>query len=197
MALDLDTIRATAERVARSHSLDVVDVEFTGAGKHRVLRISVEKDAAGREQLRELAARGDVSDLLPSGVPIEQLSGVTHEDCSAFAQDFGTLLDVEDLIPGTAEYTFEVSSPGLERKLTRPDEFQRFRGALVKLQTFTPVEGNRHWRGRLTEAASDAITLDPAAVKQKGKRLREAAATSEAVIIPLSNIERAHLLPEI
>ena len=197
MALDLDTIRATAERVARPHSLDGVYGVFAGAGKHRVLRVSVERDAAGRAKLRELAASGEVSDLLPSGVPVEQLSGVTHEDCSAFAQDFGTLLDVEDLVPGTAEYTLEVSSPGLERKLTRPDEFQRFRGALVKLQTFTPVEGNRHWRGRLTDAAPDAITLDPASVKQKGKRPREGAATAEAVTIPLSNIERAHLLPEI
>ena len=64
---------------------------------------------------------------------------MTHEDCAKFAQDFGTVLDVEDLIPG-AEYTLEVSSPGLERKLSRAEDYVRFAGSLVKLQTFTPVK---------------------------------------------------------
>ena len=70
---------------------------------------------------------------------MELLSGVTHEDCATFAQDFGTVLDVEDLIPG-AEYTLEVSSPGLERKLNKAEDYLRFQGSLVKLQTFTPVD---------------------------------------------------------
>src|ERR1035441_10051057 len=68
---------------------------------------------------------------------LEQLSGITHEDCAGFSRDFGVLLDVEDLIPG-AEYTLEASSPGLDRKLSRPEEFQRFLGSLVKIQTFEP-----------------------------------------------------------
>ena len=198
MALDLQTIRAAAERVARSHSLDLVEVEFLGNGKHRVLRVFVEKDAAGREQLRDLAARGETSELLPTGVPVERLSGVTHEDCATFAQDFGTLLDVEELVPGAAEYTLEVSSPGLERKLTRPEEFQRFRGGLLKLQTFTPVDGNRQWSGRLTEATADTITLDLTAVKQKVKRRPGAAVTPPKLVeISLSNIEKAQLQAEI
>lgn len=201
MALDLQTIRAAAERVARSHALDLVDVEFAGSGKHRVLRIFVEKDAAGREHLRELAARGEDCDLLPTGVPVEMLSGVTHEDCATFAQDFGTLLDVEDLVPGTAEYTLEVSSPGLERKLTRPEEFQRFRGGLVKLQTFSPIAGNRHWRGRLAESSADAITLELAGIAS-GKKKRKAGADlaeplPQRIEIPFSNIEKAQLQAEL
>src|SRR5215469_4943636 len=132
MALHLDTIRATADRVAASHGLEVVDVEFAGGGKHRALRVFLEKNAEGR------AAFAQHAETLPKGVPVELLSGVTHEDCEHFARDFGTVLDVEDLIPGS-EYTLEVSSPGLERKLRGPSDYTRFLGSLVKLQTFTPV----------------------------------------------------------
>ena len=108
---------APAERVAASHHLEVVDVEFQGGAKFRTLRVFIEKNAAERAKLAAAAEAGEVEDL-PKGVPVELLSGVTHEDCATFAQDFGTVLDVEDLIPG-AEYTLEVSSPGLERKLYR------------------------------------------------------------------------------
>ena len=115
MALNLDTIRATADRVAASHHLEVVDLEFQGGAKFRTLRVFIEKNAEERAKLAAIAAEEDAA-ARPKGVPVEMLSGVTHEDCAAFAQDFGTVLDVEDLMPGT-EYTLEVSSPGLERKL--------------------------------------------------------------------------------
>ena len=146
MAVQLDEIRATAARVAASHNLELVDIEFQGGVKFRTLRIFVEKNALERAKLAEQAAQGTAGDL-PKGVPVELLSGVTHEDCAQFAQDFGTVLDIEDLVPGT-EYTLEVSSPGLERKLSRPEDFTRFQGSLVKLQTFTPVNKNRQWQGR-------------------------------------------------
>ena len=196
MALALDTIRATADRIASSLGLEVVDVEFQGAGKHRALRVYVEKDAAGRAKLAEQAATEEGASLLPKGVPVEVLSGTTHEDCEAFARDFGTILDVEDLIPG-AEYTLEVSSPGLERKLIKPADYERFRGSLVKLQTFVPVENNRHFTGRLTEFDGQTLTLDLGAVKQKGKNKKSAAQTAPVVQIGLSNVEKAHLVAEI
>lgn len=196
MALQIDSIRATAERVASSLGLEVVDVEFQGAGKHRALRVYVEKDAAGRGKLAEQAATEEGAALLPKGVPVEMLSGTTHEDCEAFARDFGTVLDVEDLIPG-AEYTLEVSSPGLERKLTRSSDYERFRGSLVKLQTFTPVENNRHFTGRLAAFEDGVLTLDLSAVKQKGKAKKQAGGTATSVTVPLSNVERAHLVAEI
>src|SRR6195952_6084519 len=166
MALQLDTIRGTADRVPASHGLDVVELEFTGGGKHRALRVFLEKDEAGRAKLAELAAADAALDI-PKGVPVELLSGVTHEDCASFATDFGTVLDVEDLIPG-AEYTLEVSSPGLERKLLKPAGYERFQGSLAKVQTFTPVENNRHFTGRLISFDGLNFTLDLAAVKQKG-----------------------------
>jgi ribosome maturation factor RimP len=193
MALQMDEIRALAERVAASHHLEVVDVEFGGGGKSRALRVFVEKDAAERKRLAERAAAGEVDDL-PKGVPVELLSGVTHEDCAAFATDFGTVLDVEDVVPGS-EYTLEVSSPGLERTLRRPEEFERFAGSLIKVKTFTAVNSNRVWTGRLTGFANGALTMDLAAVKQKGKAKKAAAA--EVMEIALKDVEKANLVVEI
>ena len=194
----MDAIRALAVRVAASHHLEVVDVEFSGGGKFRALRVFLEKDAEERAKLKALA-EADAELDLPKGVPVEMLSGVTHEDCASFAQDFGTLLDVEDVIPG-AEYTLEVSSPGLERKLYKAEDYQRFVGSLVKLQTFTPVvvgegKGNRQWQGRLAGFADGVLTLDLAAVKQKGKAKKAGSGTQ--VEIALANVEKANLVAEI
>ncbi len=193
MALQLDQIRAIADRVAASHHLEVVELEFSGGAKHRTLRVFIEKDAEGRAKLKELAAAEDSE--LPRGVPAEMLSGVTHEDCTVFTHDFGTLLDVEDLVPG-AEYTLEVSSPGLERKLSKPADFERFTGGLIKVQTFTAINANRHFQGRLTGFQDGMLTLDLAAVKQKGKA-RKAAPAEQSVAIPLANVEKANLIPEL
>jgi ribosome maturation factor RimP len=194
MAIQLDEIRAVASRVAASHHLDVVDVEFTGGSKFRTLRVYLEKDAEERAKLKA-AAEADAELDLPKGVPVEMLSGVTHEDCVQFAQDFGTVLDVEDLIPG-AEYTLEVSSPGLERKLVKAEDYQRFTGSLVKLQTFSPVNANRQWQGRLVKFEGGNLTLDLSAVKQKGKA-KKASAEAQTVEIALLNVEKAHLVAEI
>jgi len=167
MALQMDEIRGLAERVAASHHLEIVDVEFGGGGKSRTLKVFLEKDAAERKRLAERVVAGEVQDL-PKGFPVELLSGVTHEDCAAFATDFGTLLDVEDVVPG-AEYTLEVSSPGLERKLSRAEDYARFAGSLIKVKTFTPVKENRMWTGRLVGFDGGVLTLDLSAAKQKGK----------------------------
>lgn len=193
MALPIDQIRDLADRIAASHHLEIVDLEFSGGAKHRTLRIFIEKDAPTRAKLAELAATEEQNEL-PKGVPAEMLSGVTHDDCVLFAQDFGTVLDVEDIVPG-AEYTLEVSSPGLERKLSRPADFIRFTGGLVKLQTFTPIDANRHFQGRLTAFTGDTLTLDLAAIKQKGKTKK--ANTQQVVQVPLANVEKANLIPEI
>jgi len=192
MALQMDEIRGLAERVAASHHLEIVDVEFGGGGKSRTLRVFLEKDAAERKRLAERVVAGEVQDL-PKGVPVELLSGVTHEDCAAFATDFGTLLDVEDVVPG-AEYTLEVSSPGLERKLSRAEDYARFAGSLIKVKTFTPVKENRMWTGRLVGFDGGVLTLDLNAAKQKGKAKKAAV---ETVAIELKNVEKANLVAEI
>jgi len=198
MAVDLEAIRSAAARVAASHGLDVVDVELSGPAKGRVLRVSLEKNAAGRERLKsELAAGGEglPERLVEGSLNLDQLSGVTHEDCAEFSRDFGVLLDVEDLVPG-AEYTLEASSPGLDRKLSRPEDFERFSGCLAKVQTFEPIAGNRHWQGRLTASNAGTIALDLNAGKPgaSGKSRKTGLRTVE---IALGNIEKARLLPEI
>ncbi|MGB8031937.1 MAG: ribosome maturation factor RimP [Terracidiphilus sp.] len=201
MAVNLDEIRRAAERVAASHGLDVVDIELTGSAKERTLRVSLEKNAEGRAQLKAAAAAGAEGlpeRLLEGSLTVEQLSGVTHEDCAAFSRDFGVLLDVEDMVPGS-EYTLEASSPGLDRKLSRPEDFERFAGCLVKVRTFEPIRNNRHWQGRLMSVpqaarGSGTISIDLAAVKQNSKSRK---AGVNAVEIALSNIEKANLVPEI
>lgn len=203
MAVSLDRIRSAAERVAASHSLDVVDVELAGGAKDRILRVFLEKNAEERARLKaesvqdsgklpEKRARGG-----PGSLSLDWLSGVTHEDCAAFSRDFGVLLDVEDLVPGAA-YTLEASSPGLDRTLSKPEDFRRFVGSLVKIQTLEPINNNRHWQGRLTAVtgsqAGDILALDLAAVRQNSKSRKTGISTVE---IALRNIEKACLVPEI
>jgi ribosome maturation factor RimP len=204
MAVKLEAIRSAAARVASSHGLELVDLELFGPSKERVLRVFLEKNAEGRAKLKAAIAAGADDESLPERLiaeiregtlgpeRLEQLSGITHEDCAAFSRDFGVLLDVEDLIPG-GEYTLEASSPGLDRKLTRPEEFQRFSGSLVKVQTFEPIRNNRHWQGRLTASTGEKITLDLSAVKQNSKSRKAGVSTVE---IALANIEKAQLVPE-
>ena len=200
MALKLEEIRSAAARVAVSHGLDLVDIEFIGPARERTLRIFLEKNAEGRAKLKaaiEAGSEGLPERLVEGRLSVEQLSGITHEDCAAFSRDFGVLLDVEDLVPG-AEYTLEASSPGLDRKLSRKEDFERFVGNLVKVQTFEPIRNNRHWQGRLIASPPDKngeiITLDLAAVKQNSKSRKAGVSTVE---IAFANIEKAQLVPEI
>src|ERR1035437_4315813 len=215
MAVKLEEIRSAATRVAASHGLDVVEIELAGPSKERILRVFLEKNAEERAKLKadlEAGIHGEGNEVLPERLiqetqagklKVEQLSGIAHEDCTAFSRDFGVLLDVEDLVPG-AEYTLEASSPGLDRKLVRPEDYQRFAGSMVKVQTFEPIRNNRHWQGRLTVvsqvretgagAHSETITLDLNAVKQNSKSRKAGVSTVE---IALVNIEKAQLVPEI
>jgi ribosome maturation factor RimP len=202
----LEQIRSAAERVAASHGLEVVDLELVGPGKDRILRIGLEKNAAGRAafkaQLEANLAAGTTEELperLAEGaVNVDQLSCITHEDCAVFSRDFAVLLDVEDMVAG-GEYTLEASSPGLDRKLVKAADYERFGGCLVKVQTFEAIRNNRHWQGRLTAFSptgteGPAITLDLSAVKQNSKSRKTGVATVE---IALANIEKAQLVPEI
>jgi ribosome maturation factor RimP len=193
MALSLDQIRTTAQRVAASHGLDVVEVEYVGAAKDRTLRIFIEKNAEERARLTAPAEAAATAGQHDHPIHREHLSGITHEDCQAFSRDFGTVLDVEELVPGD-NYTLEVSSPGLDRKLHGISDFRRFSGSLIKLQTFEPIVGNRHWQGRLTQVSERAITIDLSALKQKGKSKK---ANQETADIEIANIEKANLIPEI
>ena len=169
MAVDLEKLQAIVERVAASQGLEVVEVELRGGGKARMLRIFIDKPA-----------------------------GVTHEDCANLSREVSTILDVEDAVSG-GSYVLEVSSPGLDRKLFRPADFERFQGSRVKLTTRMPVNGNRHFEGRLEHFESGRLTLD---LTQARKKFRPKQNASEApaphkLELELANVEKANLVPEL
>src|SRR5580704_18785828 len=101
-------IEEIAERVAKPEGIEIVEVELKGGGRHQVLLIVIDKPA-----------------------------GVTHGDCEFISQQVGTILDVEDVIPGT--YNLEVSSPGVERKLLRWKDWERFVGEKAKVVLKEPI----------------------------------------------------------
>jgi ribosome maturation factor RimP len=164
MAFDEQHVHDIAERVAASSGLELVEVELRGSGKSRMLRVFLDKPA-----------------------------GVTHEDCALFSREFGTILDVEDVMPG-GSYVLEVSSPGLDRKLSRAADFERFTGSKVKLMTREPVNGNRHFEGRLESFRDGRLTLDLSEARRKHRPKQDAPQQLE---IELANVEKANLVPEI
>lgn len=91
-------------------------------------------------------------------ISIDKPAGISHADCELVSQQVGTILDVEDVIPG--HYTLEVSSPGVERKLLKPGDFERFQGKKAKVTLREPVEDQRHWEGTLAGFEEGVISLD-------------------------------------
>ena len=137
------------ERVGACEGLEVVEVQLLGGGGARVLRIFIDKP-----------------------------EGVTHADCEMISHNVGTILDEEDVIPG-AHYTLEVSSPGVERKLSKPRDFERFVGQKVKVALREPVENQKHWMGTLKGFTEGILTLEPSPGK--------------SVQFPLEQVEKANL----
>jgi ribosome maturation factor RimP len=123
-------VEEIAQRVAGSEGLEVVEVEVKGGGNQRFVRISIDKP-----------------------------EGVTHADCELMSQQVGTILDVEDVIQG-GRYTLEVSSPGVERKLLKPQDYERFRGKKAKLTLREPVEGRRNWDGTLAGFEDRTVRIE-------------------------------------
>lgn len=164
MTAGLDKIHEIVERVAASSGLEVVEVELRGGGKARMLRIFIDKEG-----------------------------GVTHDDCSNFSREVGTIFDVEDAVPG-GTYTLEVSSPGLDRKLSRAAEFERFSGSLVKLMTREPISGNRYFEGRMTWLGDGRLSLELSGRKKSKKHEGQEAGTK--IEIDLADVEKANLVPE-
>jgi ribosome maturation factor RimP len=175
MAFDVDRVREIAERVAASSGLEVVDIEFRGGGKSRMLRVFLDKCAAAGS---------------------DPLAGVTHEDCAHFSREFGIIVDVEDAVPG-GPYTLEVSSPGLDRKLTRPADFERFTGSRLKVMTRQPLNGNQHFEGRLESFHDGRLTLDLSAASKKSRKRMGPQTTGQKLEIEFANVEKANLVPEI
>jgi ribosome maturation factor RimP len=156
-------IAEIAERVADSEGIEIVDVQLLGAGRGRLLRIFIDRPA------------GDASQDRPHGV--------SHADCEFISRQVGTILDIEDVIPGDS-YTLEVSSPGLERKLSKAKDFERFVGQKAKVVLREPVENQRSWEGRLAGISEGVIALEIAALEPAAGRV---------IRFPLDQVQKANL----
>ena len=157
--MKLDQIREAAERVARPEGIEIFDIEWK-VGKQRFLRIYL--------------------DRLPTEAN-PQGGHITHQDCQFVSEQLSVILDVEDLVPGPS-YVLEVSSPGLDRKLVKLADFQRFAGRLVKIWLNEPVENSKYFEGRLAGIAEGNVKLTV--------RDRE-------LTLPFAGILRANLVVEI
>jgi ribosome maturation factor RimP len=142
-------IAEIVERIGQKEGIDIVEVQLLGGGKARVLRIFIDKP-----------------------------EGVSHADCELISHCVGEVLDAENVVPGEG-YTLEVSSPGIERKLTKPRDFERFVGQKAKFLLREPVENQRRWEGTLAGFSDGVVSLEPSA----GKLIR----------IPLAQVEKANL----
>src|ERR1700680_920352 len=146
-------ITQIAQRAGDPEGIEIVDVQLLGAGRGRVLRIFIDRANAGNQ-------------------------GVSHADCEFISQQVGTIIDVEDVIPGDS-YTLEVSSPGLERKLFKEKDFERFAGQKAKVILREPVENQRRWEGKLAGISDGIVALEPS--------------DGRVIHFPLTQVEKANL----
>jgi len=114
-------------------------------------------EAMGYEIVRVLLLGGQRPTLQ---IMAERIDGgpMTVEDCADISRSVSALLDVEDPIAGA--YTLEVSSPGLDRPLTRLKDFERFAGFTAKLETRLAVDGRKRFKGTLKGVEGDEVLLD-------------------------------------
>lgn len=110
-------------------------------------------------------------------VYIDKPGGVTIADCERVSRSLSGMLDAYDPIDGS--YILEVSSPGVERPLSRESDFENFQGEMVKIYTREPVAGKKYFGGKLLKATADSVEI----LLEKGEPLK----------IPLGIIKKAHL----
>src|SRR3990172_8396494 len=91
-------------------------------------------------------------------VYIDGPAGVNVDDCARVSRQLSALLDVEDPLPG--QYTLEVSSPGLDRPLVKPEDFKRFVGETIKVKMHVPLQGRKNFSGKLVDAAADHVVVE-------------------------------------
>jgi ribosome maturation factor RimP len=109
---------------------------------------------------------------------IDHPQGIGLDDCEKVSLAVSALLDVEDPLPG--QYNLEVSSPGLDRKLTKIEHFQRFAGETVKVQTRFPIAGRKRFRGTLVSSDDENIVVE---------------VDGQSHSLPVATIETARLVP--
>ena len=132
----VEKVRAIAERVAAGYGLEVFDVQFRREAPGMVLRVRIDR---------------------PGPAATEEESVSVH-DCANVSRELSALFDVEEVVP--TAYTLEVSSPGLDRPLRRPDDYRRFQGRLAKVVMREKVDGQGFFRGRLAGVEGQDVLID-------------------------------------
>ncbi len=125
-----EQIRQILHPILESMGLTLWDLEFHKQGPQWLLRIFIDRESGG----------------------------VTLNDCETVNRDLGAALDVEDII--SHPYTLEVSSPGLDRTLSKPEHFARFTGSMVKIKTFQPINGQKVFRGTLLGLVEGMVSME-------------------------------------
>ena len=142
-------IMSLAEQAAIGTPIEIVEVQLKGAGKARLLRIYIDKPG-----------------------------GVTHRDCQLISEGLGKLLDETETLSDDS-YTLEVSSPGVDRRLTKPRDFERVLGQKLKLSFHNPVAGQMRLDGKLQGISGGILEIQ--------------ALTGEMLQIPLDQVQKANL----
>lgn len=112
-------------------------------------------------------------------VYIDSEGGITVDDCARVSRQVGAVLEVEDPLPGA--YTLEVSSPGLDRLLMKPADFERYLGRQVKVRMDLAVLGRKNFKGDLVEVAADYAVVE---------------VDNESYDLPFEHMESARLAPD-
>ena len=136
-------LRDAAERVARSHGLEIFDVQLRREPIGMVLRVVIDRPATGAVEAPE--------------------DSVGIEECQRVSQDLSALLDVEDEFEQQEldeTYTLEVSSPGLDRPLRHETDYRRFAGRLAKLVTSSPIDRQSAFAGRIKGVEDGSVLLE-------------------------------------
>ena len=129
-------VRAIASRVAGMSGLEIFDVQFRREAGGMVLRVQIDRPGTG-------ATAED---------------SVSVEDCAHVSRELSAILDVEDVVP--TAYTLEVSSPGLDRPLRRPDDYRRFAGRRAKIVMREKVDGQGFFKGKLGGVDGTDVLID-------------------------------------
>jgi ribosome maturation factor RimP len=158
-SMDLEKIREAAERVARSEGVEVFDIEWK-VGKQRFLRVSLDR---------------------PPGPSNPDNLGISHNDCQRVSEQLSVILDVEELVPGPG-YILEISSPGMDRKLVKESDYERFAGRLAKIWLIEPFEGKTYIEARLAGATNGTVKLN---IKDREVSLPYAAINKANLVVEL------------
>jgi ribosome maturation factor RimP len=118
------------EPLLHDQGYELVELEVAMFGGRRILRVFIDKEG-----------------------------GISLNDCQAVSQMLGPVLDSTDLMEGSS-YTLEVSSPGFDRPVRKPGDFERFAGERIKIKTVMPVEGRKQFKGVLNGLKDGLVVVE-------------------------------------